>query len=50
MNEFIMNANYHQNQHILHVGCEAPRAYFVPYHDERTARKGRIESPGQSVR
>ena len=40
MNEFIMNANYHQNQHILHVGCEAPRAYFVPYHDERTARKG----------
>ncbi len=40
MNEFIMNANYHQNQNILHVGCEAPRAYFVPYQDEKTARKG----------
>ena len=40
MNEFIMNANYHQNQNILHVGCEAPRAYFVPYQDEKTACKG----------
>ncbi len=40
MNAFIMNANYHQNQNILHVGCEAPRAYFVPYQDEKTALKG----------
>ncbi len=22
---------YHQNPHVLHVGCEAPRAYFIPY-------------------
>ena len=40
MNEFIMNANYHQNLTTLHVGCEAPRAYFIPYQDEKTARKG----------
>ena len=22
---------YHQNPHALHVGCEKPRAYFIPY-------------------
>ena len=22
---------YHQNPHALHVGCEEPRAYFIPY-------------------
>ncbi len=40
MNEFIFNANYHQNPAILHVGCEAPRAYFIPYQNEKTALKG----------
>ena len=49
MNEFIMNANYHQNQNILHVGCEAPRAYFVPYQDEKTARKGNRDASTRFV-
>ena len=40
MNEFIFNANYHQNPSVLHVGCEAPRAYFIPYQNEKTALKG----------
>ncbi len=40
MNEFILNANYHQDPATLHVGCEAPRAYFVPYQNEKTALKG----------
>ena len=44
MNEFIMNANYHQDLHTLHVGCEAPRAYFIPYSNERTALKGNREA------
>ncbi len=27
----------HQNQHKLHVGCEAPRAYFIPYQSDKAA-------------
>ncbi|MBQ9098932.1 MAG: DUF4981 domain-containing protein [Clostridia bacterium] len=27
----------HQNQKKLHVGCEAPRAYFIPYHSDAAA-------------
>ncbi len=45
MNEFIKNANYHQNPAVLHTGCEAPRAYFIPYHTETIAMGGnRAES------
>ncbi len=45
MNEFIKTANYHQDPAILHVGCEAPRAYFIPYHTEAVAMGGnRAES------
>ena len=40
MNEFIKNANYHQDPAVLHVGCEAPRAYFIPYHTEAVALNG----------
>ena len=40
MNEFISHADYHQNPSALHLGCEAPRAYFIPYHSEKTALKG----------
>ena len=25
--------DYHKNPKILHVGCEEPRAYFIPFHD-----------------
>ena len=40
MNEFIIRANYHQDPSTLHVNCEAPRAYFIPYQDEKAALKG----------
>ncbi len=40
MNEFIRNGSWFQDPSILHVGCEAPRAYFIPYHDEATALAG----------
>ena len=40
MNEFIKSANYHQDPATLHVGCEAPRAYFIPYHTEAIAMGG----------
>ncbi len=40
MNEFVFKADYHQNPAVLHVGCEAPRAYFIPYQNEKTALKG----------
>lgn len=29
--------NYHKTQKILHVGCEEPRAYFIPFADEESA-------------
>ena len=28
----------HQNEKKLHVGCEAPRAYFIPYQSEAAAK------------
>ena len=40
MNEFIFQANYHQDPSVLHVGCEAPRAYFIPYQSEKAAMAG----------
>ena len=40
MNEFVFKANYHQDPSALHVNCEAPRAYFIPYQSEKTALAG----------
>lgn len=40
MNDYIFHANYHQNPSTLHVNCEAPRAYFIPYQDQKSALKG----------
>ncbi len=40
VNEFIRNGNYYQNPAILHIGCEKPRAYFIPYHNEAVAMGG----------
>ncbi|MBR2353497.1 MAG: glycoside hydrolase family 2, partial [Clostridia bacterium] len=34
---------YHEDPHILHVGCEEPHAYLIPYHSKETARKERRE-------
>ena len=37
--------DYHKSLEHLHVGCEAPRAYFIPYGNEETAKRGlRAES------
>ena len=32
--------NYHKSLEHLHVGCEKPRAYFIPYETERAAACG----------
>ena len=32
--------DYHRDLNYLHVGCEKPRAYFVPCSDESTALLG----------
>lgn len=29
---------YHENQNTLHIGCEKPRAYFIPYQCENSAK------------
>ncbi len=29
--------SYHKSIEVLHLGCEKPRAYFVPYHSEAAA-------------
>ena len=34
------NYNYHRNLHTLHVGCQKPRSYFIPYQDADTAADG----------
>ncbi len=31
---------YWEDPHSLHVGCEKPRAYFIPYKDEQSAIRG----------
>ncbi len=41
----IEKLNYHKGLEILHWGCEAPRAYFVPFHSVKEAASGnRAES------
>ena len=32
--------SYHLSTDRLHVGCEAPRSYLIPYGDEPTALSG----------
>ncbi len=31
------NKEYYRSHDILHIGCEKPRAYFIPYQDEKSA-------------
>ena len=31
--------HWHEDMHTLHVGCEEPRAYFIPYDTERKAKQ-----------
>ena len=37
--------NYHRRPDTLHVGCEKPRAYFIPYESEQ---KALADNRGQS--
>ena len=32
--------DYHKTLNEIHVGCEEPRAYFVPYHSRESAKEG----------
>ena len=32
--------DYHEDLSVLHLGCERPHAYFIPYADEPTAKDG----------
>ena len=32
--------NYHLSQEHLHVGCDKPRAYFIPYGSKEAAKTG----------
>lgn len=36
--------DYHKSPNVLHIGCEEPRAYFIPYEDEAKAELPRSES------
>ena len=36
--------NYYEDPKTLHVGCEKPRAYFIPYADEATAKRDRRQA------
>ena len=33
----MIDFNYHKSQEYLHVGCEKPHAYFIPYQNDRAA-------------
>lgn len=35
----LLNYDYHNSLSSLHVGCEKPRAYFIPYASEALAKK-----------
>ncbi|MBQ2841893.1 MAG: DUF4981 domain-containing protein [Clostridia bacterium] len=35
--------SYHKDLGSLHVGCEKPRAYYIPYHSEEAALSGNRE-------
>lgn len=35
--------SYHKDLGNLHIGCEKPRAYYIPYHSEEAALSGNRE-------
>ena len=45
----VLNYNYHTSLSSLHVGCEKPRAYFIPYTSESSARKDNRAESGNFV-
>ena len=36
--------DYHKDLNALHIGCEEPRAYFIPFHDDTNAELPRSSS------
>ncbi|MBO7310923.1 MAG: DUF4981 domain-containing protein, partial [Clostridia bacterium] len=40
----MFNYNYHNELESLHIGCEKPRAYFIPYESEKKALEDNRES------
>ena len=40
---------YHENLKTLHVGCEPPRAYYIPFSDVETALGGQRESSDRFI-
>ena len=36
--------SYHKDLGSLHIGCEKPRAYYIPYHSEEAALSGNREN------
>ena len=40
VNRMKLETRYHENTHTLHIGCEEPRAYFVPYESREKAEAG----------
>ena len=40
---------YHENLKTLHVGCEPPRAYYIPFSDMETALGGQRESSDRFI-
>lgn len=48
--EIIMKLQmYHENLEALHVGCEPPRAYYIPFSDKEAALKGGRESSDRFI-
>ena len=39
-----MVKTYHKDLGSLHIGCEKPRAYFIPYQSEEAALAGAREN------
>ena len=44
-----LNLQYHQTLESLHVGCEKPHAYFIPYHSAACAETGNRALSGRFV-
>lgn len=40
----MLKKNYHQNPKVLHIGCEHPRAYYIPFGSALGAFEGKREN------
>lgn len=44
-----MDFEYHKSQKYLHIGCEEPRAYYIPYASESAALDGKRETSDRFI-